>query len=513
MKFMKKQLVAGILAIASAFALGACSNNEGSGLRLENGDEPFVTTDFETITNQDAFQFMLGNGGVSSLTDLVDTQILQGQFSIDHDAIEESMSGFREMAEAGGEEWENFLLARGFDSEASFTLFMELDELRRQAGRAAITVTDEEIQQLFDNRFPEPVEGEEDEDADAEPRPELSDVRDELEEQLIQSRLTAGFVNGELARLRHEAGLVILDPYLRGLYENFLGAVGAAPELFPPTNETSTTVAARIGDVEITADDLFNEMIPAIGLSAAVTLADPAILREKFDVPRQEVTDLMNQSKIQLGEQFYTTMASQGLNNDEEIFNHLELILLQEAAFHDRYAPTEERLRELYDEFQPNISARHILVETEEEAQSLIDQLKEADNVEETFMELAAEHSLDGSSANGGDLGSFGTGVMVAPFEEAAFALNVGEFTTEPVETQFGFHVIYKYAVDERPAFEDMKEQLRSTELSNLYSAQRLEALLIDLREAAGFKLANARMQERYELIVANMRDFLANNE
>lgn len=84
------------------------------------------------------------------------------------------------------------------------------------------------------------------------------------------------------------------------------------------------------------------------------------------------------------------------------------------------------------------IRASHILVKTEEEAQKLYDEIKSG----ASFEELAEKNSLCPSGQNGGDLGFFGRGMMVLPFEEAAFALKEGE-VSEPVQTQFGWHLIY----------------------------------------------------------------------
>lgn len=83
------------------------------------------------------------------------------------------------------------------------------------------------------------------------------------------------------------------------------------------------------------------------------------------------------------------------------------------------------------------IRASHILVKTEDEANKLYEEIKD----EKDFADAAAKYSLCPSGANGGDLDYFGRGMMVKPFEEAAFALNVGEIS-KPVQTQFGWHLI-----------------------------------------------------------------------
>lgn len=83
------------------------------------------------------------------------------------------------------------------------------------------------------------------------------------------------------------------------------------------------------------------------------------------------------------------------------------------------------------------VRASHILVKTEQEAKDLYNEIKNG----KSFAEVAKEKSLCPSGQNGGDLGFFGKGMMVKPFEDAAFALEVGELS-QPVETQFGWHLI-----------------------------------------------------------------------
>ena len=84
-----------------------------------------------------------------------------------------------------------------------------------------------------------------------------------------------------------------------------------------------------------------------------------------------------------------------------------------------------------------SIRASHILVKTEEEAKKLYDEIQNG----ASFAKIAEEKSLCPSGQNGGDLGFFGKVMMVKPFEDAAFSLNVGEIS-QPVQTQFGWHLI-----------------------------------------------------------------------
>jgi peptidyl-prolyl cis-trans isomerase C len=85
------------------------------------------------------------------------------------------------------------------------------------------------------------------------------------------------------------------------------------------------------------------------------------------------------------------------------------------------------------------IKCSHILVKKQSEALAILERLKKG----ESFGTLAKELSIDkGSGKKGGDLGFFGRGMMVKPFEEAAFKLGKGEISSEPVKTEFGYHII-----------------------------------------------------------------------
>jgi len=116
----------------------------------------------------------------------------------------------------------------------------------------------------------------------------------------------------------------------------------------------------------------------------------------------------------------------------------------------DKVKVSPKELKKYYDENKEefnekeSVHARHILVKTEDEAKAITKQLKglKGDALKSKFIELAKEKSTGPSGPKGGDLGYFARGQMVPEFNSKVFSMKVGTFS-EPVKTQFGFHVIY----------------------------------------------------------------------
>jgi peptidyl-prolyl cis-trans isomerase C len=137
---------------------------------------------------------------------------------------------------------------------------------------------------------------------------------------------------------------------------------------------------------------------------------------------------------------------------------------------------------------EQEIKARHILVETEDEAKAVKAELDGGAD----FAKLAAEKSKD-KNAEGGDLGYFTRGQMLKPFEDAAFALDVGQIS-DPVKTSFGWHIIeVQEKRDQKlPTFEDVKDPIMSqlvmrkaqTVVSGLRSEADIEIVDPDLKRA-----------------------------
>ena len=165
-------------------------------------------------------------------------------------------------------------------------------------------------------------------------------------------------------------------------------------------------------------------------------------------------------------------MKSQFGNNDQIFAQYLRQYGIDEARLREEIVltyvlnrlavlgvtVTEEETREFFEANKDElvrVRARHILVDTEEEAREILAQLQAG----EDFAALAQEYSQDGSAASGGDLGFFGKGQMVQPFEDAAFALAEGEIS-DVVQSQFGYHLI-KLEERQEPEFSDVEESLR----------------------------------------------------
>jgi len=129
---------------------------------------------------------------------------------------------------------------------------------------------------------------------------------------------------------------------------------------------------------------------------------------------------------------------------------------------------------------KPSVHARHILVKEEKDAQAIIDEMKtlKGDGLKTKFVELAKAKSTGPSGPKGGDLGSFNKGQMVPEFSKAVWGLKVGEITTKPVKTQFGYHVIYLEGKKDATAtpYEQVKDKIIASLKQKQFASKITEA-------------------------------------
>lgn len=249
------------------------------------------------------------------------------------------------------------------------------------------------------------------------------------------------------------------SPISRTTYENTLALMKMnyememGPGFFDePDNEEGLTLLDTIKE-QVLERLIFTEII----LQDAV--------EHGIELQEDEFNDTMEMFMgfIEEDEELKNFMAQNNISEDyfrEEMRKELLMMEYQEH-YMTHINITDEDARAFYDNnpemFATNqVSASHILVEDEALANELKAQLDEGAD----FAELAVAHSTCPSSAQGGDLGYFGRGQMVPEFENAAFAMEVGDIS-EPVQTQFGWHIILLTdRIDEAGDFESAKAMI-----------------------------------------------------
>ena len=233
--------------------------------------------------------------------------------------------------------------------------------------------------------------------------------------------------------------------------------------------------------------------------AAIATVNGKQISGELFDAFTHAVTGgaqeppTDEQGQQMLDQLINMTLAAQsaekdGLAKDPAVQARIELLrtqILAEAAS-EQYIKanpaSDEEIRAEYDAqvatMPKEYKARHILVDAKESADAIITKLQAGGD----FAKLATAESKDSSASNGGDLGWFSPQTMVKPFADAVAALEKGKFTQEPVQSEFGWHVILLEDVrsPEVPDFEQVKPQVEM-----FTQRKKLQAHLEELRKAA----------------------------
>jgi peptidyl-prolyl cis-trans isomerase C len=181
--------------------------------------------------------------------------------------------------------------------------------------------------------------------------------------------------------------------------------------------------------------------------------------------------------------------AKDGVDKDPDVAARLDVVRMRVMADAEsqKYLkdkePTDAELHAEYDTAiaamdKTEYHARHILVASKEQADQVIKKIKGGAK----FEDVAKASSTDGSKANGGDLGWFTLTRMAKPFGDAVKTLKKGEMTQEPVQTQFGWHVIKLEDTRETapPPFEQVKQQVTNGAIQ-----KKLQAYVDSLKKTA----------------------------
>lgn len=261
-----------------------------------------------------------------------------------------------------------------------------------------------------------------------------------------------------------------------------IGGLAATTVLISAAFTNNEDAVATVGDTEISKEELYTEMIRTSGEETLQLLITNEIIRqeaenEQIDVTAEEIEAEKAEYAEGYGSQeaFEEALAAGGMTK-EEMEAEIERFLQIEKLIGADIDISEEDIQAYYEENEASfaqeeeIEASHILLETEETAEEVAEKLEEG----EEFAALAEEYSTDISNAvNGGELGVFAKGAMVPAFEETAFALDVNEIS-EPVETEFGFHIIQLTGKTEAQdaTLEDSEAEIQKILFDEAFSAQ-----------------------------------------
>lgn len=250
--------------------------------------------------------------------------------------------------------------------------------------------------------------------------------------------------------------------------------------------KTGKNTVVAFDKSKITAKDLYDE-IKKDSIETLVDMMDKKILSKKYketDEEKKYIQDQIDQIKAYYkDEDSYLAVIKQyfRVNSEEELKEKLSIQYKRQQAVKDYVADhiKDDEIEKYYnDNVYGDIKASHILisVNTKEDASDdekekakkeaynkVKDIIKELDDGGD-FKKLAKKYSEDKSNAkNGGDLGYFNKGEMDSNFWEAALKLEKGKYTTEPVESAYGYHVILKTGEKEKKSLKSMKNEIKET--------------------------------------------------
>lgn len=251
------------------------------------------------------------------------------------------------------------------------------------------------------------------------------------------------------------------------------------------TGSSDGSSAVATGDgVEVTNEELQAELKSTYGN----TVLQELIMEEVFvnEVGDDRAKELKEEATTEVetliaaygGEdEFNTVLASSGFSDREDYEHQVYYYKLMSESVSKYIEVTDEEIQTAYDDYTPSFTVSHILVDDEKTANDLIAQLDDGAD----FAELATENSTDTASAEkGGSLGEVNADSgLDETFFAAAQELAEGEYTTTPVETDYGYHIIKMDEKPEKGSLEDETEQLKESIIAEKLTDSTLVAGIV----------------------------------
>lgn len=303
-----------------------------------------------------------------------------------------------------------------------------------------------------------------------------------------------------------------------------------------PQLQDGKQVIVEINGKQFTAEEFFDELKEISGTGVLVNLVNNYIAEQELSDEMKEDAKSQAQSQYDSLYAYYSSdwdnfLRYYGYTSGDAFLAYLQESYMQSATI-EQYVRndviTDEEIQTYYDEnIYGEITVRHILISPDvdddatdeeieeaeatalEKAKELITQIQNSENLEEDFTNLAKENSDDTVTVEQGGLLENITNEsgLVEEFWEAANDLEVGEFTTEPVKTRFGYHIIYKVSQKEKPSLDSVKDKVLDGLVSELLSATDAESIYwAGLREKYNMVIYDDIIKDSYDAAMKSLQ-------
>lgn len=309
---------------------------------------------------------------------------------------------------------------------------------------------------------------------------------------------------------------------------------GKVPKL---SNGKEAVVSFEDTKISISADDLYNEIKEKYALNSLIDMIDNSILLKEYpksdsDAKKYADEQLESIKKYYVDddgkydEKSLLSALSQyyGISSLDDFKEMLKLTYYRNKAVDDyaKNSITDKQVQKYYDEeYVGDISCKHILIapkttdsmsdtekkKAEEAALKTAKEVIKKLNDGAKFEDLAKKYSDDDSNKDkGGDLGYFNKGDMVTEFETAAYALKLNKYTTTPVKTKFGYHIILKTGEKEKEALDKVKDTIITTLADKAKEDDNTMQInaLVELRKKYGMKIEDSSLSKQYSTYISN---------
>ncbi|MBQ3020674.1 MAG: peptidylprolyl isomerase [Bacilli bacterium] len=285
----------------------------------------------------------------------------------------------------------------------------------------------------------------------------------------------------------------------------------------------------------ISVDSLYDKLKDKYAVSQLIDMIDTEILFDEYKDKEKEAKEYADSNIKSLlknyksEEELLSAIQNYyGFSTMNEFKEYIKLNYFRDLATND-YAKdqiTDKQIDAYYeDEIVGDIEASHILITVDVEDDATSDEKKDAENKAkkeaediikklnngEKFSDLAKAYSKDDSNKdNGGALGKFNKGEMEETFETAAYELELNKYTTTPVKTSYGYHIILKTKEYEKAKLEEVKEEIietLSTELMNKDATTSITAMT-ELRKEKGMKIEDSELESSYNKYINSLYNY-----